>query len=399
VNSRFIVYLSVIFVAALPLQGQWKVGNKEVQFHGFFQQGYLNSSNNNYLSMRSRGGTFSMTDGGLNASTRLSPKLRVGMQAYSRNIGDLGNGKVQVDWAFVDYRFSDTFGIRAGKVKTTLGLYNDTQDMEFVHTWGLLPQSLYPTDLRAATIAHTGGDIYGDIQLGKAGRFSYVAYIGSRPDDPRGGYYLGLRDALNPVNNYPGWIQGGDARWSVSWIRGLTIGYSYLWAGNYGTARSFRPAGPRPPPPGGTPYRFDQREQSNRGYVDFQRGAFRSSFEYQVSNGNQRFSGIPVATSFSSQLGWYLSAAYRVNAKLEVGTYYSRYLLDRYRPATQNNSIEGQTVTARFDINKFVNVKLEGHFLDGTGSPFSSRSFYISSNPTGLKPRTNILLVRTGFSF
>jgi len=50
-------------------------------------------------------------------------------------------------------------GFRAGKVKTALGLYNDTQDAESLHTWALLPQALYPTDLRTSLIAHTGGDV------------------------------------------------------------------------------------------------------------------------------------------------------------------------------------------------------------------------------------------------
>lgn len=47
-----------------------------------------------------------MTDGGLNLSTKLTPKFRVGVQAFSRNIGDMGNGKVYLDWAVADYKFT-----------------------------------------------------------------------------------------------------------------------------------------------------------------------------------------------------------------------------------------------------------------------------------------------------
>ena len=43
-------------------------------------------------------------------------------------------------------------GFREGRVKTSLGLYNDTQDQEFLHTWALLPQSLYPADLRSVAL-------------------------------------------------------------------------------------------------------------------------------------------------------------------------------------------------------------------------------------------------------
>jgi hypothetical protein len=90
---------------------------KDVQIHGFFQQGFAYSSGNNFLTMRTRGGSWAMTDGGINVATRLTSRLRVGAQAYSRNIGDLGNGQVQIDWAYADYKFSDMFGVRAGKVK------------------------------------------------------------------------------------------------------------------------------------------------------------------------------------------------------------------------------------------------------------------------------------------
>src|SRR5438105_13073743 len=53
---------------------------------------------------------------------------------FRSNVGNLGNWQPTVDWAFADYRFKDWFGIRTGKVKTVLGLFNDTQDMEFLHT-------------------------------------------------------------------------------------------------------------------------------------------------------------------------------------------------------------------------------------------------------------------------
>ena len=53
----------------------------------------------------------------------------------------MGNWHPELDWAVADYRFKDWFGIRGGKVKTALGLYNDTQDLEFLYTWALMPQS------------------------------------------------------------------------------------------------------------------------------------------------------------------------------------------------------------------------------------------------------------------
>jgi hypothetical protein len=47
-----------------------------------------------------------------------------------------------------------------------------------------------------------------------------------------------------------------------------------------------------------------------------------------------------------------------------------------------------------------MNVKLEGHFMDGYGVPgYYPDGFYNVDNPQGLKPNTNALVVRTGFNF
>ncbi|MGD0076839.1 MAG: hypothetical protein ABSD31_21310 [Candidatus Binataceae bacterium] len=117
---------------------------------------------NNYMSMPTSQGSFAFTDFGANVSVKVNDNFHVGAQIYDRNIGAFGNWYPELDWAVADYKFKDWFGIRAGKVKTTLGLFNDTQDMEFLSTWALMPQSVYSLDQRGATISHEGGDFYGN---------------------------------------------------------------------------------------------------------------------------------------------------------------------------------------------------------------------------------------------
>lgn len=376
-----------------------KVGNKEIQVHGFFQQGFAISSGNNFLTMKTKDGSFSMTDGGINVSSRLSSKLRVGAQFFSRNVGDLGNGKVVLDWAFADYKFNDWIGIRAGKVKTTLGLFTDTQDMEFVHTWALLPQSVYPTDLRASTISHVGGDLYGEISLRKAGRLSYVLYGGSRPEDPRGGYFLGTKDAFSPIQSLTSWVKGSDVRWTGK-VEGLTVGYSFYDVGGYGKSRLLRLNGQPLPVPGGIPYRYDlSTSHTNVVYGDYQRGKFRTYSELSLYTATARFSGVPLAPLQFRDRSWYVAGSYRIHKLLEMGSYYSEYRSQRDQPFNPGNGIRGPVVTARFDINRFWNMKAEGHFIEGYGEALSSRTFYRSSNPQGLVNRTNVFLVRSAFSF
>jgi hypothetical protein len=147
--------------ATCPLNAQIALDGHQLQIHGFASQGFSYSDNNNYLTMQTSSVSFAFTDAGLNVSTSLTDKLRVGAQTYVREIGLLGRGHVTLDWASADYRFTDWLGIRAGKVKTVFGLYDDTQDAESVHTWALLPQSIYPLDLRSNSLAHVGADLYG----------------------------------------------------------------------------------------------------------------------------------------------------------------------------------------------------------------------------------------------
>jgi hypothetical protein len=379
---------------AIPaaLQAQFSIDGHPIQVHGFASQGFSYSNQNNYLTMNTSSGSFAFTDGGINVSTSFSDKFRVGAQGYVRNIGQLGHGHVSLDWAFGDYKFKDWLGIRAGKVKTALGLFNDTQDMEFLHTWAVLPQSLYPLDLRASMIAHTGGDVYGEIPLRKAGSVSYTGYFGRRSDDPRGGYYYNTADAGSPIKDFTGNMGGFDARWNTP-VSGLLVGGSWMALMNTinGTSSQY-----------GLPYTVKTDPQHITSvYADFSRGKWRFNAEFRRNHEEIAIHAVgPDTRSDSSDKGWFASGAYRITKRLEVGTYHSRFYIDvPNTPDPNGNHIFDQTVTGRFDIAKWWNVKVEGHFIDGYGDIYSAHGFYQRSNPKGLKPTTNLLVIRTGFNF
>ena len=191
IERRILVAVVVLYVSrAVTVQAQeFKLFDREVQVHGWLSQGFLYTDQNNWLTMNTTSGSGAMTDMGLNMSAQVTDKFRIGAQVYDRNLGQLGQWHPLLDWADADYRFTPWFGIRGGKVKTVLGLYNDTQDQEFLHTFALLPQSIYPTDLRDSTIAHHGGDIYGHVPMGRRfGDLSYTVYAGHRGDSHYSGY-------------------------------------------------------------------------------------------------------------------------------------------------------------------------------------------------------------------
>ena len=119
---------------------EFEVLDRTVQIHGFVSQGFVYTNNNNWLTMNTSQGSAGFTDFGLNMSSQVTDKFRVGRKGYDRNLGQLGQYHPSLDWAVADYRFKGWFGVRGGKVKTTLGLYTDTQDEDFLHTFALLPQ-------------------------------------------------------------------------------------------------------------------------------------------------------------------------------------------------------------------------------------------------------------------
>jgi hypothetical protein len=373
-------------------QSSFKVGEKEVQVHGSVQQGFVFSSGNNFLTMNTRDGSGAMTDGAFNLGSQLSSKLRVGAQIYSRNIGDLGNGALQIDWAFADYKVNQTFGVRAGKVKTALGLYNDTQDMEFLHTWALLPQGVYPLDLRSVTIAHIGADAYGKLSLNKAGSLQYTVYGGVIQDDTKGGYRYGLEDqGMNFQGDIASKGVGFDTRWSAP-VDGLTIGYSLLQA-----KKDLDITIPTLP----IPLHVDvpmARVQALFGELQHDRVRFAAEWRQEATT-TRLTPAIAPETTMTSR-GWFASGSYRLNERLELGAYRSSHVPDISLSADDDtNHIRDNAIAARVDLNSFWHVKVEGHFIDGNGNISYARGFYLRSNPTGFEPTTRMLVIRTGVTF
>ena len=223
----WIVLLIPICAAALQAQ-EFRLFDRNVQVHGFASQGFVHTDDNNWLTMNTAHfGSGEFTDFGANASTQISDKFRVGAQIYDRNLGQLGRWHPELDWAFADYRWKPWLSFRGGKVKTTLGLYNDTQDMDFLHTFALLPQSVYSTDMRDATLSHLGGDVYGSFTPYRhLGSFAYTGYVGDHAESPYGGYPYLLQIHGIYIDHSGGLTYGGDLRWTTP-AKGLLVGTSY----------------------------------------------------------------------------------------------------------------------------------------------------------------------------
>ena len=192
--------------------GAQDLGN--LQIHGFATQGFLYSSHNNYLTMQSSSGSLQWTEAAVTLTDSVSDNLRFGVMVHMYQMGQVGGADPNVEWASVDYKLNDQIGFRAGKVKIPLGLYNDSQVVDSLFLWILLPQSNYPDDNRDFDLAVLGGEFYGGLDLGKrSGRLLYRGFVGENRLDANGGYAQQLAGyGLTFPSPPSGKCFGGDVR-------------------------------------------------------------------------------------------------------------------------------------------------------------------------------------------
>jgi hypothetical protein len=319
---------------------EFRVLDRAVQVHGFFSQGFVKTDENNWLTMNTRQGSGAMTEMGLNISSQLTDRFRVGAQVYDRNLGHLGQWHPSFDWAVADYRFTNWFGVRAGKVKTTLGLYNDSRDLDFLHVFAVLPQSVYSTDLRDTTIAHAGGDIY-----------SGYPYLVFRWDT-----YLSSMGGLQ---------YGADLRWNTP-LPGLLVGASRM---NEDISAKGRCISPFDPGSGYAPYfEYSKADWTNQFYIQYTQKRFTVESEYRSHLRDQIILN-NTSVDITDVGGWYIAGTYRLNKRISLGSYYSRYTItDVYggalatiapnqdNTALPTNHTYDKVATVRVDIKRFWNV-------------------------------------------
>jgi hypothetical protein len=354
----------------------------DIHVHGFVTQGFVFSSDNNYLTMHTSAGSLQWTDGAVSIADSISDDLRVGIQLHMYQLGQLGGPNIQVDWASGDYKINDYLGFRAGKVKTPLGLFNDSQDVDAVFLWTLLPQSAYPVDNKSFFLSHLGGEMYGALSLGsRGGSLQYRGYAGYTNLDLNGGYVKLSADEGVVFAPAPGGkTYGGDMRWEAP-FKGLILGSSACVQAMDGTA-----------PTGSihiSPFLI------NAEYAQFQKGKFYFAGEYRRSPVNPILTIGPAVIPLPiDQRSWFAMGSYRLSKTIQLGSYYSHYInkaLDTTQPA---NYSKDWVVSGRYDFNSYFYGKLEGHFLHGNGL-----GFYTSTNPNGLKPNSDMLAAKIGFSF
>jgi hypothetical protein len=279
--------------------------------------------------------------------------LRLGVQLFTRDLGPIGNYSLKADWFYLDYRFADWLGFRAGRIKLPFGLYNEINDVDSARVPILLPQSIYPTQNRDYLLAQTGGELYGRLDIGAAGALDYRAYGGTIYLDtsPQPGSPIEILELNVP------YVVGGRLLWEAP-LEGLRLGGSVqalrldtvLLQSAVGTRIDWKL--PVVLWVASLEYSFDDLLLS----AEYSRWHIRSRSDTPALLPND---------TIESERG-YVMASYRVNDWLQPGAYYSLWFPntdDRKGREAQQHDIAS---TLRFDVNSHWLFKLEGHYMLGT---------------------------------
>ncbi len=171
--------LAAAFGLALVTPGISRAFFEDLYVSGFVSQGYYKTSEYDYGIDNSQDGTAEFNEAALSVYSQPTEKLHIGVQLLSRDMGDIGNNSVRLDWAYGDYRWRDWLGVRAGKVKLQMGLYSIGWDVDMLRTPIFLPGSVYSESWRDFTLAHEGISFYGNSGAGSWGDLDYEVFAGA----------------------------------------------------------------------------------------------------------------------------------------------------------------------------------------------------------------------------
>jgi hypothetical protein len=400
-GKRF-AWCCILFFAFLePSMGADLAG---IDIHGFISQGFLWSDENNYLG-DSEEGSFQFNELGINFSKDLSDELRIGMQIFSRDLGETGNNQVEIDWAYGDYRWRDWLGLRVGLMKMAHGLYNETRDVDMLRTWILLPRSVYEETIRDYYTRMWGGELYGTIPIGVAGNLKYRALIGSyTPDSGESGLTRFVKNEAFPleVDEFENGVQyNGSLQWQTP-LPGLRFAATHWNQKNFSVdIRTNVPLGPDVP--AGTPLEVSLKNETTVFSAEYVRNNLTLVAEYNHEDIRYSIPGAPVAPVKQVGAAWYLGAAYRFTDWFELGGYYSENYPDRddkdgerFTEAGEPDFLawrKGFALTARFDVTDSWVVKLEGHRINGAAGLFRE------DHPGGFEEDWHLFAAKASFNF
>ncbi len=165
---------------------------------GFISQGWsLSDDNAFYGDSSDAGGSWDYRELGLNGFLEFSPRFKINGQLLARKAGNTSESSPQVDYLFADgvlmQRLNQQAGIRVGRIKNSLGFFNETRDVAFTRPGIIMPQSIYFDQVRELLLSSDGAALY----------YRHTSPLGALFVDAQHGY-------LQAGSNSEALLLGGD---------------------------------------------------------------------------------------------------------------------------------------------------------------------------------------------
>ena len=410
--NRCIAVAGVFLQTSMSLA---QLGLSNLQVHGFVSQGYMKTSDNNYLTMMTRNGSFEFNEAAVNFSFTLGPKLHGGIQLFSKDLGREGNHNIILDWGYGDYRWRDFLGIRLGRIKTPRGLYNEIRDIDVLRPTVLLPQSVYNEGIKDPAFAYQGGGLYGYVSIGALGDLAYDAFAGTfNVPDPNGGYwdnnFRNMMQGALRSGEFPAQpnatirnpfirgnrLYGGALKWETP-LEGLRFGGSILYADVDVEAEleliiPIQAISIIRVMPMHTDVQIKNHIVGSCEYKN-QRLTLAAEYQYEERHIREPEHMISIRADFK---GWYTLGAYRITDYLTLAGYYS-VSEDDDDSIVQQPAYYGwlrdTALGLNFRLTSSWIMKVEGHYMDG------GYHLGVRENPDGFEQYWYLLAVKTSFHF
>ena len=145
-----------------------------VTLHGFGGDAYGNTDHNRYL-VASPTGEYQNAQLALAAIASPAERLQISSQLSWKQTPD--GTETELDYAFAEWRFSDTVRLRVGRAKQPFGIYTEIFDVGTLRPFYSLPQGVYGP---AALVAkgYDGLGLTGRASLGEGWELRYDLYGG-----------------------------------------------------------------------------------------------------------------------------------------------------------------------------------------------------------------------------
>ncbi len=370
---------------------------QSIRWHGFLSQGLIATDHNNFFG-DSESVSTELTELGIGASWKATPRIHLSAQALYLKAGDSAPDDIKLDFGLIDINLlngaSHGLGVRAGRLKNPYGFYNETRDVMTTRDSILLPESIYPDTLREIYHSSDSIGVHGYKEMG-----SVLLQF-----DALSGKALINDDTIEDMSLFsPGTTIENDKLWFARLMAEYDGGRIRAGISRVNLTGDVDPGPPNPL----LPFIDGELELDLTLFsVEYNQIRWQVTAEYQLLDARVSDFYFPGFHSENTGESWYIQTRFEFLPQWYLLARYDVYYGNKDdkdgkdRVATGNPPAyaafaKDSTLGLRYEINEHWIVSTELHHVSGVGW----LTALDNADPTSLKKDWNMLLFQVGYHF